>query len=59
MAPYLRRPQPATAPRPASGDADQTPLGHEGRDITTIILLGIKSRGRRGVGTQTALFRPS
>jgi len=21
---------PATAPRPASGDADQTPLGHEG-----------------------------
>ena len=27
-----RRNSPATAPRPASGDADQTPLGHEGRD---------------------------
>ena len=32
MVPHLRHPAPATAPRPASGDADQTPLGHEGRD---------------------------
>ena len=30
LAPHLRRPTLATAPRPASGDADQTPLGHEG-----------------------------
>ena len=28
MVPHLRHPAPATAPRPASGDADQTPLGH-------------------------------
>jgi len=31
---HLRcKPFPATAPRPASGDADQTPLGCEGRDL--------------------------
>src|SRR5665647_2310289 len=30
FAPHLRRPHPATAPRPASGDADQTPLDRGG-----------------------------
>jgi hypothetical protein len=40
---------PATDPRPASGDADQTPLGHEGRDNVTIILIGIKSSRVPGV----------
>jgi hypothetical protein len=30
---------PATAPRPASGDAAPTPLGHEGREFQNIILI--------------------
>ena len=41
-APHLRRPRPATAPHPASGDADQTPLGL-GWDRNIIVIIGYKS----------------
>jgi hypothetical protein len=37
---------PATAPRPASGDADQTPLGHKGRDNRTIFIGSYSCQGR-------------
>ncbi len=36
--PHLRRPRPATAPRPASGDADQTPLATRGGMEVNIVL---------------------
>ena len=45
FAPHLRRPLPATAPRPASGDADQTPLATWGGMRIGIHTVGIMSRG--------------